>query len=136
MIAAIALFYIPEKMRDISEVRMALVVGGLMSIGFAVWAIRTVTARVHKGPAIRAGLYLGVVVGAIVVAETIAYILGHFGPFEGTVEGAKLRLVVSAVVLIVLMLIRPQGVFAHHEFSWSWVKRLFGKETPRTEVAA
>ena len=136
IIAAVALFIIPEKMRDITEVRMALVVGGLLAIGLAVWAIRTVTARVHKGPVIRAGLYLGAVVGAVVVAEIVAAVLGRFGPFEGNVEGAKLRLVVSAVVLIVLMLVRPQGVFAHHEFSWSWVKRLFGKDAPKTEVAA
>lgn len=136
VIAAIALFYIPEKMRDITDVRMALVVGGLIAIGLAVWLIRTITARVHKAAWVRVALYLGAILGAVVVAEILAAILGRFGPFAGTVEGAKLRLVVSAVVLIVLMLVRPQGVFAHHEFSWSWIGRLFGKKTPRTEVAA
>ena len=135
-VAAIALFYIPEKMRDISEVRMSLIVGSLLAIGLAVTAIRTVTSRVHKGPLVRAGFYAGVVIGAIVFAEILAAILGRFAPFAGTVEGAKLRLVVSAVVLIVLMLVRPQGVFAHHEFSWSWVGRLFGRKEPRTEVTA
>lgn len=134
--AAIALFYIPEKMRDISEVRMSLIVGGLLAIGLAVTAIRFVTNRVHKGPLVRAGLYLGVVVVAVVLAEILAGVLGSFGPFKGVVEGAKLRLVVSAVVLIVLMLVRPQGVFAHHEFSWSWVARLFGRKAPTKEVAA
>ena len=79
---------------------------------------------------------MGIVLGAVLVAEILAAVLGKFGPFAGTVEGAKLRLVVSAVVLIVLMLVRPQGVFAHHEFSWSWVGRLFGKKAPTTEVAA
>lgn len=135
-VAALALFYIPEKMRDITDVRMSLIVGGLVAIGLSVTGIRTVTARVHKGPAARAGLYVGVVVAGIVVAEILAAILGHFGPFAGTVEGQKLRLVVSAVVLIVLMLVRPQGVFAHHEFSWSWVGKLLGRKTPETEVAA
>jgi branched-chain amino acid transport system permease protein len=135
-LAAIALFYIPEKMRDITEVRMSLIVGGLLAIGLAVSAIRAITTRVHKGPAIRTGLYVATIVGGIVVAEVFAAILGAFGPFAGTVEGAKLRLVVSAVVLIVLMLVRPQGVFAHHEFSWSWIGKLLGRKTPSTEVAA
>lgn len=135
-VAALALFYIPEKMRDITEVRMSLIVGGLLAIGLAVTAIRMVSARVHKGPFVRSALYAGVVVGAIVVAEIFAAILGHFAPLAGTVEGAKLRLVVSAIVLIVLMLVRPQGVFAHHEFSWSWVGRLLRRKTPSTEVAA
>ncbi len=135
-LAAIALFYIPEKMRDISEVRMALIVGGLLAIGLAVTAIRMVTARVHKGPAIRTAIYVGIILGAVVVAEIFAGVLGNLGPFKGVVEGAKLRLVVSAVVLIVLMLVRPQGVFAHHEFSWSWIGRLLGKKTPAAEVAA
>ncbi len=135
-LAALVLFYIPEKMRDISEVRMSLIVGGLLAVGLAVSAIRAVTSRVHKGPAVRAGLYVGAVFGAIAIAEILAAVLGHFGPFEGVVEGAKLRLVVSAVVLIVLMLVRPQGVFAHHEFSWSWVARLLGRKAPTKEVAA
>ena len=136
VVAAVALFYIPEKMRDLTEVRMSLIVGGLLAIGLAVTAIRTVTARVHQGPAVRTGIYLGIVVGAVVVAEIFAAILGRFAPVAGVVEGAKLRLVVSAVVLIVLMLVRPQGIFAHHEFSWSWIGKLLGRKTPQTEVAA
>ena len=81
-------------------------------------------------------MHVGIVLGAIALAEILAAILGHVPALAGSVEGAKLRIVVSAIVLIVLMLVRPQGVFAHHEFSWSWVARLFGRKGPRTEVAA
>jgi branched-chain amino acid transport system permease protein len=49
-------------------------------------------------------------------------------------------MVIFAVTLIVLMLLRPQGIFAHHEFSWDWLKRLFGGgkkgEPPAPAVAA
>ncbi len=135
-LAAIALFYIPEKMRDISEVRMSLIVGGLLAIGLAVSAIRYVIARVHRPALVRGAMHVGIIVGAIVFAEIFAAILGKVPALAGTVEGAKLRIVVSAVVLIVLMLVRPQGVFAHHEFSWSWVGRLLGRKSPQTEVAA
>jgi branched-chain amino acid transport system permease protein len=37
-----------------------------------------------------------------------------------------LRMVIFALTLIVLMLLRPQGVFGHHEFSWKWFFGLFG----------
>jgi len=40
----------------------------------------------------------------------------------------QLRMVIFAVTLIVLMLLRPQGVFAHHEFSWDWVSRIMGRK--------
>jgi len=36
----------------------------------------------------------------------------------------QLRMVIFAVTLIVLMLLRPQGVFAQHEFSWAWVAKV------------
>ena len=62
--------------------------------------------------------------------------LGAIPKLHTSVEGSKLRLVLLAVTLVVLMLIRPQGVFAHHEFSLSWLQRLFGKKAPTTEVAA
>lgn len=136
VIAAIALFYIPEKMRDITDVRMSLIVGGLIALGLAVSAVRYVINHVHKSASVRTAYNIGIIVGAIVLAEILAAILGNLGPFKGTVEGAKLRLVVSALVLIVLMLVRPQGIFAHHEFSWSWVGKLLGKRTPTKEVAA
>lgn len=135
-LAAIVLFYIPEKMRDLQEVRLSLIIGGLLAVGLAVSGIRYVTNHVHKGAGIRAAYQAGIVVGAIIVAEIFAFALGAIPALSGKVEGAKLRLVVSAVVLIVLMLVRPQGVFAHHEFSWSWVQKLFGKKSPSTEVAA
>lgn len=51
-------------------------------------------------------------------------------------EAGKLRFPFFAVLLVVMMLSRPQGIFGHHEFSWSWVKGLFGhkKETAAVTV--
>jgi branched-chain amino acid transport system permease protein len=51
-------------------------------------------------------------------------------------EAGKLRFPVFAVSLVVVMLSRPQGLFGHHEFSWSWVKGILGRPHPTTEVAA
>jgi branched-chain amino acid transport system permease protein len=35
--------------------------------------------------------------------------------------------VIFALTLIVLMLLRPQGIFGHHEFSWRWLGGLLGR---------
>jgi hypothetical protein len=45
-------------------------------------------------------------------------------------------MVIFSSTLIILMLLRPQGVFAHHEFSWAWVMKLLGKKAPTTAVSA
>jgi branched-chain amino acid transport system permease protein len=55
---------------------------------------------------------------------------------QSSVNGALFRMPVLAVTLVVLMLLRPQGIFGHHEFSWSWVQKLLGQKHKETEVAA
>ena len=135
-ISAVLLFYLPEKMRDLNEVSLSTLVALGFGIAFAVAAIRWVERRFHGGLLPRLGLYASILFGVVLVAYFGGAALAVVPKFRTTVEGSKLRLVLLAVTLIVLMLVRPQGVFAHHEFSWSWIGRLFGKKTPRTEVAA
>lgn len=67
--------------------------------------------------------------------------LTKLGGSEIAVE--QLRMVIFAVTLVVLMLLRPQGIFGHHEFSWTWVQKLFrrrrggdGQSPPAPAVAA
>jgi hypothetical protein len=52
------------------------------------------------------------------------------------VEAGQLRMVIFAVTLIVLMLIRPQGVLAHHEFSWSFLLRMLGRKDVKTKAVS
>jgi branched-chain amino acid transport system permease protein len=93
--------------------------------------------HVHGGLQARLAGYAGAIIGGFVLAKILGAVFHLAPPLQATVEGAKLRLVVFAVTLIVLMLIRPQGVFAHHEFSWAWVKRtLGGKSDKASEVTA
>jgi branched-chain amino acid transport system permease protein len=49
---------------------------------------------------------------------------------------SDLRWALFAISLIIVMLVRPQGLFGHHEFSWDFVKKLLGKPHQETEVAA
>jgi branched-chain amino acid transport system permease protein len=80
-------------------------------------------------------MYAGIVFGIVVVTFLGGAVFSTVPKLHTTVEGSKLRLVLLAVTLIVLMLIRPQGVFAHHEFSLSWLERLMGKKAPTKEIA-
>lgn len=55
---------------------------------------------------------------------------------QTTYTPSDLRWAVFALTLVVIMLSRPQGVLGHHEYSWSFLKNLFGKSAPNVEVAA
>lgn len=137
VLSALVLFYIPEKMRDLQDVRMA----GLVAAAIAIIAVVAVVKRIldhYYGPTKKKALYIAcTLLGGVVVQLIFSAILKGVPAFGQVIEGSKLRLVVFAATLVVLMLIRPQGIFAHHEFSWSWVKRLLGrKDAPKTAVSA
>ena len=135
IIAAVLLFYLPEKMRDLKEVQLSTLVALGLSIALAVAATRYVGKHVHGVAAKRVAIYAGILIGVFVLTLAGGAALGAIPKLHTAVEGSKLRLVLLAVTLVVLMLIRPQGVFAHHEFSLSWVQRLLGKKAPTKEVA-
>ncbi|MGV3617016.1 MAG: branched-chain amino acid ABC transporter permease [Fimbriimonas sp.] len=135
-IAAVLLFYLPEKMRDLENVRMGQVLAGAVVLVVGTWALRQIASRFHGAAIKRVGLVAGTLVGVVVLFMILGPILSSVPQLKTLVEGSKLRLVVFAVTLVVLMLVRPQGIFGHHEFSWSWVGRLLGRKTPRTEVSA
>lgn len=134
--AAVVLFYIPEKMRDLNDFRLAGLVASGIAVIAAVAAVRWLLAR-HVTTGKKVAFVIGCIVGGVLVQLLFSAVLQTIPALQSTVEGSKLRLVIFAVTLIVLMLLRPEGVFAHHEFSWSWLKKLFGaKNQPSTEVAA
>jgi branched-chain amino acid transport system permease protein len=139
-VAAIFLSYLPEYLRDLKvAIPAATVFFALIAVGGAV-AIMKRTVDAQRGTRLTRGL---ISVGAWVAAAVVAIVLGRIlGPrFESAgikpVNGDQLRMVIFAVTLIVLMLMRPQGIFGHHEFSWDWVKKILGrKDYKTTEVAA
>jgi branched-chain amino acid transport system permease protein len=56
----------------------------------------------------------------------------------GTTEysPSNLRMAIFALALVVVMLVKPQGMFGHHEFSWDWLKGLFKRPHREEEIAA
>lgn len=135
-IAAVVLFIIPEKMRDLPYMKMGTPLGVAIGIIVAVILLKKVQETFHGGALNRLGLNLGAFGLGTLVAFIMAKVLVMIPALQSTVNGALFRMPVLAVTLVVLMLLRPQGIFGHHEFSWSWVEKLLGRTPKETEVAA
>ena len=112
----------------------------MIAIVVAVVLVRQISARYYGPVWNRMALYAGSIVGSVIVYYILSAVLSRFQVLSGTrFEADRLRMVIFAGTLIILMLIRPQGIFAHHEFSWSWVKKILhlgGGKKPSTAVAA
>ncbi len=135
-IAAITLFVIPEWMRNIPYVQMGTPLGVGIGIIAAVVLLRKVQEKFHGAGSKRLGLNLGSIAIGIVVAFVMAKVLVMIPALQSMVNGQLFRMPVLAITLVVLMLLRPQGIFGHHEFSWSWVQKIFGKKpVQEAEVA-
>ncbi len=144
-VAAIFLSYLPEYLRGLKTsageplvVSGAAVIAGLAAVVVGVAFIKRILDSGRGTPRSRALKYLGIAVGVVILEPIISFALHPIKPLSSmSIEAGQLRMVIFAATLIVLMLLRPEGVFAHHEFSWSWVRKLFGKRpVPQAEVAA
>lgn len=135
-IAAMVLFYLPEKLRDMNPVPVSYLIGGAIGALLMVAGLKWIADHYHGSKKNKIGAYLGTVVGAFLLVVVLGIVLKLIPGVAkaAPIEANKLRMVIFALTLIFLMLLRPQGVFGHHEFSWNWVKRLFGKR-PVGEVA-
>ena len=86
--------------------------------------------------------YLVVLVGLVVLLKFPIASGLHAVPFmeanlgQTTYTPSDLRWALFAISLIVVMLVRPQGILGHYEWSWDLAARLFGRKYATTEVAA
>jgi branched-chain amino acid transport system permease protein len=137
VVAAVALFGIPEYLRLLKDpsTGQALTLSGatvaavFLAVGLMVWGMRTVGANVHGSSSRRLLPNLGVLGGAGIVGWLLSLALSNVPQLAASrYDMNLLRMVIFAMALIVLMLLRPQGIFAHHEFSWAGVGRLFKRQ--------
>ncbi len=147
-VAAIFLSYLPEKLRGLKDasgsalsVTSASVVAALLAVVIAVALMKRVESHgrgLSQGR--RVLFYIGSVVAALIGKVAIQAVLDRTTKMGGSLIAVEqLRMVIFAVTLVVLMLLRPQGIFGHHEFSWTWLKKLFRlqrPDEPTPEVAA
>ena len=135
-IAAVTLFVIPEWMRNIPYVQMGTPLGVGIGIIAAVVLLRKVQEKFHGSGSKRLAFNLGSIAIGGIVAFVMAKVLVMIPALQSMVNGQLFRMPVLAITLVVLMLLRPQGIFGHHEFSWSWVQKLLGKKpVQEAEVA-
>jgi branched-chain amino acid transport system permease protein len=125
VLAAAALFYLPEKLRDLPPIPAPLLCGAVIaSIGMVVMMKRI--SDKYSGPKLKAvGLYFGAVFAAVFFAYLLGFAFAMFPTIANAVpiEASKLRMVIFAATLVSLMLLRPQGVLGHYELSLDWILR-------------
>lgn len=134
-LAGMLLFYLPERLRDMPPVSGASLVAAIIAVVVAVIIVKRINDHYHGPKLKKTGFYIGAIVGAIVLQIVLGMVLnGVKSLHDASFEAAKLRMVMFAGTLIVIMLIRPQGILAHHEFSWDWLRRPFKKPQPEVAV--
>lgn len=135
-VAAVFLSYLPEKLRGLKDasgsaltVSSASVVAGLLAVIVAVAIMKRIESQGRGwAKSRRTMFYVGSIVIAVIAKLAFQFLLEKTTKMGATqIAVEQLRMVIFAVTLIVLMLLRPQGIFGHHEFSWTWVQKLFRK---------
>lgn len=132
VVSAVLLSYLPEFLRGLKgpdgtplAVSGASVVAAMIAVTIAVGLTKRLLEQYHQGN--RNLLILGVVIASLIAKIPIQMVLNLIPKLaESHVEAGQLRMVIFAITLITLMLLRPQGIFGHYEFSLDWLKGKLG----------
>jgi len=136
VVAAVFLSYLPEYLRGLKAsvggpltVSGGTVVGCVIAVVFTVAVIRWIQGDGAKTKMQRVVWTIGGLIAGLIVEVICGWGLNLVKKFhDAPVEVPQLRMVIFAVTLIVVMLLRPQGMFAHHELSWTWVAKLLKRD--------
>ena len=63
---------------------------------------------------------IGSITGAVLGATTLTILPEALRTFDQQFPG--LRMVIYALLLILLMIFRPQGLLGRREFTWAWIR--------------
>ena len=116
IVAALTLFILPEVLRDAPAMPLNAVLGTLAGIALLVGTIRL--AMDHKGLGRSIWMpktYMGI--GIAVAGGVVVSVLANYLPAltNRTIPSAELRMVIFSAVLVIMMLLRPQGIFGVRE---------------------
>jgi branched-chain amino acid transport system permease protein len=143
LVAVVIAVALVKRIVDVGkENKRALDLFFAMSAGGVIFSfsILKLLNRAKEGKATkltRFALYILAILAGFAYQALFSRLLGKYEPLaHKVIPLEQLRMVIFAVTLIVVMLLKPNGLLAHHEFSWSWVKRLFGFKAPETAVAS
>ncbi len=135
VIAAAFLTYLPYYLEGqknsaghVLTVSGPVVIGGFLAVVIVTALLRQVIARGGASPLLRTATIFGIVVLGVLFAATLSIPLRSVsGLAAKSFEIGQLRMAIFALTLVVVMLLRPQGILAHHEFSWGWVRSMFSR---------
>ena len=124
--AGIVLFYIPELLRDLHNVSYGGFIATIFAVIFAVGQLKRISDMHFDTKPQKVIRLVSILVVAVVLEFLLKFVLDLVPKIahHHSIDGSSLRIVVLAATLIIMMLFRPQGVFAHHEFSWAWVRKV------------
>jgi branched-chain amino acid transport system permease protein len=133
-LAAVCLFAIPEYLRDVKDgsgVPLSVsgpgLVGAMLAIILVVAAVRRIRDSYHGKVLGRIGLVLGAIACGFVLQFLFEVVLRQVPALVALkYDVSQLRMVIFAGTLIIVMLLKPQGILGHHEFSWDWLKKTLG----------
>jgi branched-chain amino acid transport system permease protein len=142
-LAAIALFGLPEVLRELKDgdgnplnVSASAIIATMVCVMLLVAAVKRIERTVHGKTRKRIGPYLAAIAAAAVLQFLLSLGLRQIPALANmNFEASQLRMVIFAGTLIVVMLLRPQGVLAHHEFSWELVKKVLRINRPKEASA-
>ena len=133
-LAAVFLTVLPEYLRDLKDPsgsELALNGGGIIGVFAAsilmIWAVKRVKAMFPVKGRNRSLAELAAHLGPWALVPLLNAVLASTPLAANTYKVSELRMVLFALVLILVMQLRPSGVFGHHEFSWNWLKGLFSR---------
>lgn len=128
VLAGATLFVLPELPRIVKfEMSLGLLGAVLVGLGVMVWMNRKFMEKFHEADKLKRTLIVaGANLGLFAVVIAAGLILEKTVPVFGktTYDANKIRFMILAVVLLIVMLLKPRGLLGHHEFSWDWVKRV------------
>ncbi len=131
VLSALVLFYLPEYLRGVTAISGSSLLAIVITVIAAVAVMKHLVDNFHGKGVKKVVAYISVILGAAVLEFVLVKGLAMVPALASkSFTGDKLRLVIFAGTLIILMLLRPQGVFAHHEFSWDWLRRVFRRRKP------
>lgn len=138
VIAALTLFYVPEYLRGLKAadgtaltVTGATLVGWIVVVIAAIVSVRWLAFQYRGSRGRKLAGYAATVLGAIAIGRLLGWALTFLPALaEASYEVQKLRMVIFAASLIIIMLLRPEGVLGRHEFSWSWLARVLRLRRP------
>ncbi len=126
-VVAVVLFYLPEALRDAPALRGPVVISAIVMLIALTASVKRMD-NFHGGE--RKRQWLVGLVPAIGGSVVLGLLLSFVPDLAKTnFEADRLRMVIFSLALIIAMLLRPQGIFAHHEFSWDWLRSRLKRRT-------